>query len=239
MNLSEYDEGDNYDDYNDYNYDVNTEEVEPNISIEVEHIPNKNTNTNPNYVPYKKGSYDISFKTNIKNNVQQPVNSNSRDMTYDDILDSLHVRMNNGVLQSTKPLNQNQPQLQKSQKAKSQKLPANKNNLNNAYNPQMKRVSADAPINPLTENSYIYNKYFKQYKSQEEAVVEPITFSSPEEYKAYVIQKRIEHINQVNRIKQIKSKKLMFHTGNINVSNNLGANNNNLNLNKLFRFVGK
>jgi hypothetical protein len=68
------------------------------------------------------------------------------------------------------------------------------------------------PIDPIVKNSFLYNKYFKDYKdvkSPEPQVRVPKTM---EEYKKMLLEDRIQRIQQLKRISEIKSTKLMFTT---------------------------
>jgi len=130
--------------------------------------------------------------------------------SYDDILNSLNLVVQNGVLKQiqVKPTPaQAQSQGQVQQQALSQKS-----------------VSFD----PQVKNSYIYNKYFKDY-AQPGAPMEPAVPLTPEQRKQQAIKDYLERIAARKRIEQIKSRKLLFNTNNIHVAPNNG------NLNKLFR----
>jgi hypothetical protein len=73
------------------------------------------------------------------------------------------------------------------------------------------------------KNSYIYNKYFnKQEQQQQPEIRVP---KSIQEYKMMLVQSYIER----EKIRRIKSTKLIMSNSNINISNR-----NNANLNKLF-----
>jgi hypothetical protein len=60
--------------------------------------------------------------------------------------------------------------------------------------------------------------------------MEPAVPLTPEQRKQQAIKDYLERIAARKRIEQIKSRKLLFNTNNINVAPNNG------NLNKLFRF---
>ena len=79
-------------------------------------------------------------------------------------------------------------------------------------------------INQIPQNSYIHNKYFKNDLQPQNTIARPKT---PQEYKKMIIENYIERL----RIKQIKSKKLLMPTSNINM-----ANGNSSNLNIFFKF---
>ena len=79
-------------------------------------------------------------------------------------------------------------------------------------------------INQIPQNSYIHNKYFKNDLQPQNTITRPKT---AQEYKKMIIENYIERL----RIKQIKSKKLLMPTSNINI-----ANGNSSNLNRFFKF---
>ena len=79
-------------------------------------------------------------------------------------------------------------------------------------------------INQIPQNSYIHNKYFKNDLQPQNTITRPKT---AQEYKKMIIENYIERL----RIKQIKSKKLLMPTSNINM-----ANGNSSNLNRFFKF---
>jgi hypothetical protein len=69
----------------------------------------------------------------------------------------------------------------------------------------------DAPIDPNVKHSYIYNKYFKDYKnatnSNEPVIRVPKTM---EEYRQMLLEDKIKQIEEAKRINEIKSTKLLF-----------------------------
>jgi hypothetical protein len=79
-------------------------------------------------------------------------------------------------------------------------------------------------INQIPQNSYIHNKYFKNELQPQNTITRPKT---AQEYKKMILENYIERL----RIKQIKSKKLLMPTSNINM-----ATGNSSNLNRLFKF---
>jgi hypothetical protein len=80
------------------------------------------------------------------------------------------------------------------------------------------------PQSNIPQNSYIYNKYFKEELKPENEVIRPMTV---QEYKRKVLQNYMER----QRMKEMKSRKLLMPTNNINI-----ASGNSANLNKLFNF---
>lgn len=79
---------------------------------------------------------------------------------------------------------------------------------------------------PEIENSYIHNKYFKDYKQQQQTEIR-----RPKTIEEYHSMLRDDHI-QRQRIKRIKSTKLLIPSMNVCVSDP----NTKKELNKLFRF---
>jgi hypothetical protein len=77
-------------------------------------------------------------------------------------------------------------------------------------------------------NSYIYNKYFKDEVVPEVKVIKPKTLA---EYRQLLILDLLEKQRQRQRIRQIKSTKLIMPTDNIQFSGGQTGN-----LNKLFNF---
>ena len=86
------------------------------------------------------------------------------------------------------------------------------------------KMKQEQSVDPQVKNSYIYNKYFKDY-AQPGAPTVPLT---PEQRKQQAIKDYLVRVAAQKRIEQ--SRKLLFNTSNIQVAPNNG------NLNKLFRF---
>ena len=146
-------------------------------------------------------------------------------LTYDDILNSLNLKAKEqGNLQFIE-----KPQKQTNTVKKpivSFDLPQFTPQLTAQLNIKKDIPTPQQPSN-IDKNSYIYNKYFKDYKD-ESVVEEPKRPMTREEY----IQEYNRRIYEKKRIEQIKSKKLMFSRGN---DVNISVSNPNHNLNKLFR----
>jgi len=131
-----------------------------------------------------------------------------KQMSYDDILQSMNMRVKDGKLELIQP------------------TPKEAN-----YAPQV-------PYGRQTNQnsySYIHNKYFKDYQEQEEVSQMQMRPLTPQERRILMIKRQIEIQNQRQRISEIKSKKLLFSTNNINISNWREPRD----LNRLFKFVGK
>jgi hypothetical protein len=89
---------------------------------------------------------------------------------------------------------------------------------------QMQQNQVQYDINQnIPQNSYIYNKYFRDQTPSQDNIRQPLTIL---DYQNMIIHDAL----QKQRIKQIKSTKLLMPTSNINLA--AGSSN----LNKLFTF---
>ena len=173
-------------------------------------------------------------KQNIKSILKLNTNTNTKNtkkVTYDDILAKMGMYVDNGKLHLDKNNNYNScsgnvtqctrvkcNRIQESLKQQQQ------------YHPVVQNANANANINSL-QNSYIYNKHFKNHISSEQT--EPqFRPSTPEEYKQIALQKLIQTRLQQLRINKIKSTKLIMPTDNINIA----SIRKQANLNRLFNF---
>ena len=156
-----------------------------------------------------------------KNQLQVP---KKKKVSYDDILNSLNLVVNkNGVLQymSVNPNGENNEQ------------PQNQYNQQQTYNQQQPqtKIIKGKPLEPQVKNSFIFNKYFKDYKDPNAEIVEEVKVPQTiEEYNRMVLEERIKRIQQRNRIAQIKSTKMLFENNN---NSNVNASKNSL---RMMRF---
>jgi hypothetical protein len=160
----------------------------------------------------------LSGETNEPNYVNYWSNANKtidtpqkKKVSYDDILSSLNMVVSNGVLQFANPIQSNQTK-----------------QSNQTNQVQKKQVTIREP----NSSNYITNKYFKDYK-EPGVIEEPPKPMTKEEYRQMLIQDYIKRQEAQRRIAQIKSKKLLFHTNNINISQN--PNQMPRDMNKLFK----
>jgi hypothetical protein len=110
-------------------------------------------------------------------------------ISFDDILTNMNLVVNKtGVLQYMTPYEQEE------------------------YDKHMVREE------PLDKHSFIYNKYFKDYRDVVKEVPEVKIPKTKEEYLQMLIENRIRQIEERKRISKIKSTKMMF-------TNNTGADN--------------
>jgi len=141
----------------------------------------------------------------LKKSIKNVKNVDKPKISYEDILSKMGMFVSDGKLHlvdknSVSFKNQHENIPQN----KNQVIPQNKNQV-------------------IPQNSYIHNKYFKNELQPQNTIAPPKTL---QEYKKRVIENYIERL----RINQIKSKKLLIPTSNINIAPG------NSNLNKFFRF---
>ena len=147
---------------------------------------------------------DVDNLNNL-NYIDNQYSKSVKKMSYDDILSSLNLVVSkDGVL--------------KYMKIKTETLDIHLENTQNIQNIQNTETSK---IEPQVKNSYIYNKYFKNYKDKN--ICEKIP-TSREEY----IKMMKEHlINLQNkRMIQQKSKKLLFINNSKPIYTNTTTNHN-------------
>ena len=198
------------------NHNLNTVNENESISLQID----------DNY--YSSGSGDNYDKFN-----------NNKPLTYDDMLASMCMRVQNGnlcMMMKDDTISNNYgdvietPQLLNRKQQQQQQVP---------------RPVSNISANTMNNNSYIYNKYFQKYKQNDQPMddvseLKNLLLSgqiSREDYKKAVLIKLINDRNEKLRMQKIKSKKLMFSNSNINIS---GANRGQApaNMNKLFHFAG-
>lgn len=132
-------------------------------------------------------------------------------LSYEDILAKMGMVVSDGKLHIIDKETIDKIQQQNNNSKQSELTPHyNTNNINNTNVPP---------------NSYIYNKYFKQDVQPQDTIRRPKTI---EEYKRMVLEDYIQR----QRIKQMKSTKLLMPTSNISISPGVSPNIQN----KLFSF---
>ena len=170
-----------------------------------------------NIIPVKKKVTQSILKKPLQMPSQKPLQKPK--ISYEDILLKMGMVVLDGKLHLVdRNLGQNENQNQKQNQIEKQNQIQSQNQKQNQIENQKQYVSN------IPQNSYIHNKYFKSELQPQNTITPPKTL---EEYKKRVIENYMERL----RIKQIKSKKLLMPTSNINM-----ANGNSSNLNKFFRF---
>lgn len=158
------------------------------MELKISELNKTQTNNSFNYNSYQEN--DNNYWENIQ--IKEP---KKKKVSFDDILSNMNLVVNNqGVLQRMGPIKQELlPHPNYSQQQQHQQ--PNKNN--------------DLLDNSL-KHSYIFNKYFKDYKSQSQIDLGPRIPKTMNEYRQMLNEDKIKSIQHKERIEQIKSKKMMF-----------------------------
>lgn len=176
-------------------------------------------------------------KTIFHNNIPLTKNTNNTEkqkkrISYDDILSSMNTVVINGKLEFIN-------------KDKLNNIVENNNPYQNApikkrvtFNEPRQQQYQQQPMQQVNKSSYIYNKFFKDYKDPNQNQYLDLEEQRPltkKELINQIIINRIKEVNERNRISQIKSTKLLFNNNNrhdivINSTQNRQP------LNSLFRF---
>jgi hypothetical protein len=210
ININELEELEQNYDY-DYDYDYNDFYPEipstNNLGLKTETVLEE-----PKINVVKKAvRFDENINPMLKQNKRPIVNQKQKpQISYEDILSKMGMFVTNGKLhlvdntqkQEQVPIQQRQRQIPKQQ-------------TQNNYVPEQ--------ITP--QNSYIYNKYFKDELTNSL----PRRPQTASEYKQMLINQIIQQ--KISKIRQTNYKKLVIHNSNINVADGRGGQ-----LNKLFRF---
>jgi hypothetical protein len=161
---------------------------------------------------------ETDLETEIKTTNSNTFQKTKPKITYDDILKSLNLKVNNGILEYslTAPAvaitNQNQYQYQNQNQNQNCS-----NSLKTCYRKQQNQQQNPIPIPIQEKSSYIYNKYFKDYKdkTQSEATETfPKIYLTREEFKKRLILEQIRKREERKKIEEVKSKKLLFARNN-------------------------
>jgi hypothetical protein len=171
-------------------------------------------------------NYNKSTHLNQPKYWEQPGKKNheqkKKKVSFDDILSNMNLVVNqNGVLQSMVPLQQydNEHQQYDNQY---QQYDNQYQQYDNQYqhNYQVSKQKTNEPLSPVVKHSYIFNKYFKDYKdANNNTTSQPRVPKTVEEYKQMVLEEKIKQVQERIRISQIKSTKMMF-TSNPNMQQN-------------------
>ena len=161
---------------------------------------------------------------NNNNNDNKNIYKKKKSVTFNDILTNMNINVNaNGELQYMGPKINNDYNNYNDYNNLTNNynnLTNNYNNLTNNYNNNINKKLQS--LQPELKHSYIYNKYFKDYKDpnyQSNDLLKPKTL---DEYREMLIKHKLELAN----IAKIKSKKLVFYDQNTrNININVSKNN--------------
>ena len=117
-------------------------------------------------------------------------------ITYDDILQSLHLKVNNGKLEFIPPSSASTPQ--------TQLLPPSQNNYDQFKTCYRKQEMQHTQQNN-TPNSYIHNKYFKETTANSQPEEPQPIYMNPREYRRHVLLEMLRIQEERKRISEIKS----------------------------------
>jgi hypothetical protein len=203
-----------YDDLIRDNQTINTQDTS-------NHIVNTPNMANNVYIPNKVYLQKQNF-----NMIQKVQNPKRKTISYDDILSSMNTVVIDGKLEFIRKNNLQQQQQQQIVEPHQQQQH------------QQKKVAFNHEYQQINKNSYIYNKFFKDYKEpttvQNEQPMRPLTKN---ELIKQLIINRVNAFNERNRIAQIKSTKLLFNNNNnVNIIINSMQNPNHNGLNHMFNF---
>jgi hypothetical protein len=139
-------------------------------------------------------------------------------VTFDDILLNMNLVVNkNGVLQAMSQIQREEQEIQhysNDQFFYEQQYQSQYQSQNQSQNQQQYQSQNQQPLDPSVKHSYIFNKYFKDYRDVNDKKTPEIrTPKTIEEYRQMVLEDKIKRIREAYRISQIKSTKLLF-TGN-------------------------
>ena len=165
------------------------------------------------YINYDSSSYEEDLQdTNNKADYYDYNEQNEPLFTHDDILKKLNVIMQNGQIyknnletQNNTFINKKQPFLQTKQ-GQTEKWQVIK------QSPETQQVFEKMNNSGQTnDNSYIYNKYFKNKSQQSQKTeIQILRPKNIQEYKKMLLQQAIEKHNKRVYLNNVKSKKLQF-----------------------------
>lgn len=199
---------------------INTNIKENTTPITVSKLNNSENNELKNEIlDPSKYNYQAYWENEDKRKTQQapPLKPALKkpEVTYDDILSSLNVTVQNGKLQL----------VNKNNNINNNKFTNPHVNTNTNQNSQPnipKNNQKKVQIDPQLKDSKIYNKYFKNYYQEQQPDV--IVFETKEDYMNYQREQYIKQLEQAKRISQIKSKKLLFDSPKISLGISRGNN---------------
>lgn len=162
-----------------------------------DYTPDKYWETYANQTNNQPNNQNNSQPNNQTNN--QP-NIKKKKVSFDDILSNMNLVVNNkGVLQYMQPVQDNEyPQEEQPYQE---------------YVIQQQQQQREK-LDPGIKNSFLYNKYFKDYKDVATFEPEIRVPKTMEEYRQMLIEDKIKQLQHKKRIAEIKSTKMMFTTNN-------------------------
>ena len=148
----------------------------------------------------------ISQPINKTNNPDQMQRRKKKGVSYNDILSSMNTVVIDGKLEFIR--NDNEIQRIQRESNESNEQPITKKIVNLNHGPSQ--------IDPNVKNSYIFNKYFKDYKDPNAIENPAIPLTKKQLLKKLIIDK-VNYYNDQIRLSQVKSTKLLFNSNNNNI----------------------
>jgi len=172
------------------------------------------------------------FIKNPAKNAQTPQPQSRPQISYDDILSTLNMQLVNGKLQISSSKNTNANAYYTPSNNIPQHLPIQPKPIHNQLHNQSRRQVPTSRVEMPIMNTYQTNSMVP--------IQNPAPIMSPEQYKRQVLLNYIRQQNariaEQNLIRQIKSTKLTFSVEDNNI---ISAATPPLQLNRLFKFVGR
>jgi hypothetical protein len=160
-----------------------------------------------------------------------------RKVTYDDILSSLNMTVVNGKLQITRntvaesiktnnfnpaSVSQQTTKIIQPQQQQRQQQGSRQNNV----------------LDKMRQQQQMFQQQQQMFQQQQQQPNVDVPIMSKEQYKQVVAANYLKALEQQQRIKNMKSTKMMFSNSSIGISP-INGNNGGGNMNRLFRFGGK
>jgi hypothetical protein len=227
-----------FDDLNDGVEDVGTVD-EAGVFTAAPPVPTKELKPLGSRVPQPRIT-TMAYKNrgSLANNIAPPA---PRKVTYDDILSSLNMTVVNGKLQITRNVvaeniktNNFNPESVPQQTRKIIQ-PQQQQQQGSRQNNVLDKVRQQQQMFQQQQQMFQQQQQMFQQQQQQPNVNVPIM--SKEQYKQAVAANYLKALEQQQRIKNMKSTKMMFSNSSIGISPISGNNGNNMN--RLFRFGGR
>lgn len=184
--------------------------------------------------PYETFDYK-SYEQNEHNYWEKPKveekQTKKKKISFNDILSNMNLVVNNkGVLQFMIPNHNEQIQQNYDYNPNEFYQPQYQNDSLQKQDHSLQENKNLQPIDNAVKHSYIFNKYFKDYKDPNADRPDPRVPKTIEEYHQMLLEDRIKAIEHKKMVEQVKSKKMLFTAAPGATSNprNLQASRNNL-----------
>jgi hypothetical protein len=167
----------------------------------------------------------------LANNVNPP--PPARKVTYDDILSSLNMQVVNGKLQITRNVvaesiktNNFNPDSVSQQTKKI---------IQPQHQQQQQGLRQNNRFDQMRQQQQMFQQQQQMFQHQQQQQNPSVPIMSKEQYKQMVAANYLKALEQQQRIKNMKSTKMMFSNSSIGISP-ISGNNSGGNMNRLFRF---